>query len=133
MWDEREQSLWWIDINEGKLFRYDTATSEIKEFDLGTAVGTVGLRESGGLIVALASGFAYFDPTSGAIEPISDPEADQPGNRFNDGKPGPNGSFYAGTMGFYSEKEAGSLYRLCLLYTSPSPRDQRGSRMPSSA
>ena len=25
------------------------------------------------------------------------------------------------------------LYVLCLLYTSPSPRDQRGSRMPSSA
>ena len=24
-------------------------------------------------------------------------------------------------------------YELCLLYTSPSPRDQRGSRMPSSA
>ena len=24
-------------------------------------------------------------------------------------------------------------YRSCLLYTSPSPRDQRGSRMPSSA
>ena len=26
-----------------------------------------------------------------------------------------------------------ALYRGCLLYTSPSPRDQRGSRMPSSA
>ena len=25
------------------------------------------------------------------------------------------------------------LYMTCLLYTSPSPRDQRGSRMPSSA
>ena len=25
------------------------------------------------------------------------------------------------------------LYWFCLLYTSPSPRDQRGSRMPSSA
>ena len=25
------------------------------------------------------------------------------------------------------------LYQSCLLYTSPSPRDQRGSRMPSSA
>ena len=24
-------------------------------------------------------------------------------------------------------------FQLCLLYTSPSPRDQRGSRMPSSA
>ena len=28
--------------------------------------------------------------------------------------------------------QASELY-LCLLYTSPSPRDQRGSRMPSSA
>ena len=26
-----------------------------------------------------------------------------------------------------------NLFRACLLYTSPSPRDQRGSRMPSSA
>ena len=25
------------------------------------------------------------------------------------------------------------LFQTCLLYTSPSPRDQRGSRMPSSA
>ena len=25
------------------------------------------------------------------------------------------------------------LHKVCLLYTSPSPRDQRGSRMPSSA
>ena len=27
----------------------------------------------------------------------------------------------------------GGRIRICLLYTSPSPRDQRGSRMPSSA
>ena len=27
----------------------------------------------------------------------------------------------------------GSTVKVCLLYTSPSPRDQRGSRMPSSA
>ena len=37
---------------------------------------------------------------------------------------------------FPSWNEAGADYGLsmtCLLYTSPSPRDQRGSRMPSSA
>ena len=28
---------------------------------------------------------------------------------------------------------AATPYKTCLLYTSPSPRDQRGSRMPSSA
>ena len=32
----------------------------------------------------------------------------------------------------YSESDDTS-YSICLLYTSPSPRDQRGSRMPSSA
>ena len=45
---------------------------------------------------------------------------------------------YFGTVG--NVKDDGSLqdqtnarYQSCLLYTSPSPRDQRGSRMPSSA
>ena len=32
-----------------------------------------------------------------------------------------------------SVNEARELVETCLLYTSPSPRDQRGSRMPSSA
>ena len=31
------------------------------------------------------------------------------------------------------EAKADDIYDDCLLYTSPSPRDQRGSRMPSSA
>ena len=53
-----------------------------------------------------------------------------------------NGSLsYNNTNGTFTFTPANlSLYRLstatlndCLLYTSPSPRDQRGSRMPSSA
>lgn len=112
LWDDREQVLWWIDTNEYKLLRYDPKTKEVRDYDLGSAIGTVGLRESGGLIVALADGFAFFDPSTEKLEPISDPESHLPGNRFNDGKPGPNGSFYAGTMGYYSEKQAGALYRL---------------------
>ena len=32
-----------------------------------------------------------------------------------------------------NEEIIGSFVNACLLYTSPSPRDQRGSRMPSSA
>ena len=31
------------------------------------------------------------------------------------------------------ENQSDAPYWVCLLYTSPSPRDQRGSRMPSSA
>ena len=39
--------------------------------------------------------------------------------------------FSTGKVGDYLRCEA--VYGRCLLYTSPSPRDQRGSRMPSSA
>ena len=35
--------------------------------------------------------------------------------------------------GGFVSPSLGNLYMGCLLYTSPSPRDQRGSRMPSSA
>ena len=42
------------------------------------------------------------------------------------------GISYDGIFGDASQDHAG-VARICLLYTSPSPRDQRGSRMPSSA
>jgi len=39
----------------------------------------------------------------------------------------------ADTYDQWYETAEGAMYDRCLLYTSPSPRDQRGSRMPSSA
>ena len=43
--------------------------------------------------------------------------------------------YYSGCIQVWRERDAASRPELplCLLYTSPSPRDQRGSRMPSSA
>ena len=38
---------------------------------------------------------------------------------------------YSGTQACKALKDEG--YKVCLLYTSPSPRDKRQSRMPSSA
>ena len=37
------------------------------------------------------------------------------------------------TVSIQSADEIPLGHKICLLYTSPSPRDQRGSRMPSSA
>ena len=36
-------------------------------------------------------------------------------------------------VGYGADYQQAQVYGICLLYTSPSPRDQRGSRMPSSA
>ena len=49
------------------------------------------------------------------------------------------GNFFVGTKSVFNKKlikineTHDDIDRNCLLYTSPSPRDQRGSRMPSSA
>ena len=45
---------------------------------------------------------------------------------------GPSGDWLV-EASFGSEQLADGIDYVCLLYTSPSPRDQRGSRMPSSA
>ena len=44
-----------------------------------------------------------------------------------------NGSPPLGPVDIVIEKNIIKSIKTCLLYTSPSPRDQRGSRMPSSA
>ena len=44
-----------------------------------------------------------------------------------------NSEPYVNTLGSLSGNHAVQHAKACLLYTSPSPRDQRGSRMPSSA
>ena len=49
----------------------------------------------------------------------------------NGGNGGKGGFGVAGGTGFSNLGNGG--FGVCLLYTSPSPRDQRGSRMPSSA
>ena len=112
VWDEADQKLWWVDLLSGKLHRYDPLDGSNISYDIGEHVGAAALRESGGFVLALASGFAFFDPKSGRIEPISDPEPDKPGNRFNDGKCDPSGRFWAGTMAYDLKQGAGSLYCL---------------------
>ena len=52
------------------------------------------------LLVALATGPAFVDLATGRVTPVAgaDVEAHLPGNRANDGKAGPDGRFYYGTM-----------------------------------
>lgn len=112
LWDEKAQVLYWVDILSSALYIYDPATGENRQYDVGQHVGTVVLRETGSVALALAHGFAFYDLESGQLELIADPESHLPGNRFNDGKCDPAGRFWAGTMAYDNPTDQGSLYRL---------------------
>jgi sugar lactone lactonase YvrE len=112
LWSVADGALLWLDIKGRRAFRYRPATGEREAFDLPEEVGAVALRRGGGLVAAARSGFAFCDLERGRLEPIADPERDLDGNRFNDGKCDPLGSFFAGTMDDACERPTGSLYRL---------------------
>lgn len=112
LWDEQAQVLYWVDIMSNALYVYDPATGQNRHYDIGQHVGTVVLRRSGGVMLALANGFAEYDLASGKLTILSDPESHLPSNRFNDGKCDPGGRFWAGTMAYTNQSTQGSLYRL---------------------
>jgi L-arabinonolactonase len=114
-WDARAQVLWWVDIWGRAIHRYDPATGRDEVFPTPRDVGCVAPRTSGGLIVTLADGFHFFDPTTDVFAPIIDPEPEKVLTRFNDGKTDRQGRFWSGTMfeaaGLPFES-VGTLYRL---------------------
>ena len=112
LWCEREQVLWWADIEGRAVHRFDPAAGTDRSWTLPSRVGCFALREQGGMVVALEDGFHFLDLATNALTPIVDPEADKPGNRFNDGTTDLKGRFIAGTMPMGPREPVAALYRL---------------------
>jgi len=113
-----EGPIWWegvlyyVDIEDHAVVKYDPSTGEETIWDVGERVGTVVPRASGGLVIAGDSGFHFLDTETGQVEAISDPEPTKPNNRFNDGKCSPDGRFFAGTISLVKNTGDAALYRL---------------------
>lgn len=116
VWDDRESSLHWANIHDSEIWSwnpYSGSNPTVRR--LPERVGALGLRQTGGLVVALASGFAFFDPKTSALERVADIESDLPTTRLNDGRIDPCGRFICGGMDEASPQQAiSALYSLDL-------------------
>ena len=112
VWDEETETLLWVDIQGRRLHAHNPADNENRSVELATEVGAVALRQSGGLVAATRQGFALLDRQTGAIDVLSDPEANLPDHRFNDGNCDPAGRFIAGSMHDPETSATGSVYSL---------------------
>jgi sugar lactone lactonase YvrE len=114
-WDDVSQSLFWVDIRKPALHQYGADGGLIRSWPLPEPVGAFALNADGSqAVVALLSGLALLDLTSGALQRLFDPEPERPGNRLNEGKVSPCGRYFVfGSMDEQTQKQAtGSLYSL---------------------
>ena len=111
-WDSEKGVLYWCDIEKKLLHVFDPERDADKRYALPEKIGTVVPKKSGGLLVALESGVASFNPERGVLHQNITLEKDLPNNRFNDGKCDPAGRFWVGSMAPHDESGNAHLYRI---------------------
>lgn len=113
VWCDRHQVLWWVDIGAGSLNRYNPASGQNQDWQMGRAVACIALTGGDDLVLGLEDGFYRFSPDTCALSLLAEPEADRPGNRPNDSAMGRDGRLYFGTMKTQPDGQpGGALYRL---------------------
>jgi sugar lactone lactonase YvrE len=111
LWSAAEQRLYWVDILAPAVHRFDPATGRNETRRLPRLIGAVALRACGGLVAVTQDGLERLDFDAGRLEPMVDPEADIPANRFNDAKCDRSVRLWAGTTRLDSLPGHGALYR----------------------
>jgi sugar lactone lactonase YvrE len=113
-WDDRLGRLYWCDILGKRLHALDWTTRQERHWDLPDVIGSFGLTDDAGrLVVAIRDRVALFGLEDGSLEVLAEIETGDPRTRLNDGKVGPDGAFYVGTMDDRPDRQPiGALYRV---------------------
>ena len=110
-WDEREQALYWIDLLTPRMHRLQPETGELTTWPTPELFSAFAMRDSGGFIVATRTHLAFFEPQTGAFEPICRPEPAENENFLNDGRCDRQGRLWIGSGSLTMDKPTGFLHR----------------------
>lgn len=103
-WDEKTQTLYWVDILGKRIYAGGEVLAELDDY-----IGCLAPTKNGHLIVGKRASFMDFDPaTSQQTVLVTLPESAT--NRMNDGKCDPAGRLIAGTMDMNETDPTGSVY-----------------------
>ena len=117
LWHPIEKQLYWGDITEGELYRYDPATGQhALVFEAGEMFGGFTFQADGSILMCLEEGRIGM-LRDGKLDIIIDRLPGEQGNRFNDLIADPGGRVFCGTMckdpaKAMAGESLGGLYRL---------------------
>jgi len=112
VWNYKTQELYWVDIEGKALHIYNPKTKVNKTFPTPSRIGTVVPYTLTEAVVALEDGIYKLNLETGELSLVSDVEAQQTENRFNDGKCDPLGNLWVGSMHLEQTKPHASLYKI---------------------
>lgn len=115
-WCVHSQRLFWVDIQAPALHEFDPVTGRDRQWAMPEPVGTMALvdgalADSGRVVVALASGLAWFDLASEKLDRFLPIEADNDKSRLNDGRCDRQGRLWVGSMRRGDAPHPGTVYR----------------------
>src|ERR1700712_5444660 len=114
LWHPLQERLFWFDILNKTLFSAPAGGIMVDRFTFDTPVTAAGVIDADNLAIASAAGIYRLELSTDTREIIAPLEADKPGNRSNDGRVGPAGGFWVGTMAMKDPgvTPSGSLYQV---------------------
>lgn len=113
VWDAATGTLLFVDIPAPALYRYHPDTGAVERWEMPEPIGSFGLCPDGRLVVGLRTGVFLYDLATRRLDLLARPEPDRPGNRLNDGKVGPDGAFWVGSIDMSAEHgRGGALHRI---------------------
>ncbi|MEZ2128100.1 MULTISPECIES: SMP-30/gluconolactonase/LRE family protein [unclassified Sinorhizobium] len=112
VWLEKQQRLYWVDILEPAVHRFDPATGRNETCTASKLVSAILPAKDGSLFVASQDGIEMLTFESGQFEAYVNPEADLSENRLNDAKVDASGAIWVGSMRLDASRPGGSLYRI---------------------
>lgn len=119
VWDDRTGTLLWVDVHRRQVHRFDPTTSVDQSFALDQPVGSVALREDGGLVGAVGMSVGGIDEETASFTAW---HTVREGDRMNDGACDPSGRYLAGTLTEPLTQGASALFSL-------EPGPQAGGRI----
>ena len=112
LWDAHSHRVWWTDIHGKKLWSLDPTSGASASFEVPARICCFAPRARGGLLVAFAEGFAFYDLSSRTREDLALFEPELPCTRLNDGRTDRAGRFVAGGMDEANGQPVSSVWRV---------------------